>query len=284
MKVCVGITTWNRAGILPKAIESALAQDYPDKEIIVYDDGSNDDTPALQRRFPTVRWVRSEQNAGCILARNTVMAMTTADLYCSLDDDAWFTQTEALTNAVSCFSDPKVAAVAFDVLSPDRPEPSTRAVPRQMHVFIGCGHILRLEALNQVGFYQPSPGTYGSEESDLSVRLLDAGFDIVFMPGVHIWHDRAANARDLPAQYRSSVCNDLAFSLRRFPMPDLLWHFPAKLFNHLRFALRHRMVRPFLAGIALFVRACAPTLRSRRPIQRGTLAEFCRRKLANVRA
>ncbi|MDG2124985.1 MAG: glycosyltransferase [Verrucomicrobiales bacterium] len=38
MLVRIGIVTKNRASVLAKAIESALAQDYPHKEVVVYDD------------------------------------------------------------------------------------------------------------------------------------------------------------------------------------------------------------------------------------------------------
>ena len=39
MKVCIGITTKNRADILSKSIESALSQSYPNKEVVVFDAG-----------------------------------------------------------------------------------------------------------------------------------------------------------------------------------------------------------------------------------------------------
>jgi len=40
LKVSIMITTYNRANYLPQAIESALAQDYPNLEVIVSDDAS----------------------------------------------------------------------------------------------------------------------------------------------------------------------------------------------------------------------------------------------------
>ena len=41
-KVLIGITSKNRASILPKAIQSALGQRYSDMEVAVYDDNSTD--------------------------------------------------------------------------------------------------------------------------------------------------------------------------------------------------------------------------------------------------
>jgi glycosyltransferase involved in cell wall biosynthesis len=50
-RLTIGIPTVNRAGLLARAIESALAQTSPDIEIIVSDNGSTDDTPAVIARY-----------------------------------------------------------------------------------------------------------------------------------------------------------------------------------------------------------------------------------------
>jgi glycosyltransferase involved in cell wall biosynthesis len=46
-RLTIAIPTLNRAQLLTRAIESALAQTSPDIEIIVSDNGSTDDTPAV---------------------------------------------------------------------------------------------------------------------------------------------------------------------------------------------------------------------------------------------
>ena len=50
-RLTIAIPTVNRAGLLSRAIESALAQTSPDVEIIVSDNGSTDDTPAVIERY-----------------------------------------------------------------------------------------------------------------------------------------------------------------------------------------------------------------------------------------
>ena len=98
-----------------------------------------------------------------------------------------------------------------------------------------------MSAIRAAGYYEPSPGYYGSEETDLCLRLLDIGWELRLLPGVHVWHEKTVLARDVPEQYRSLVCNDLALALRRCPVPLLFLVFPVKLLNHFRFAAGHHL-------------------------------------------
>jgi GT2 family glycosyltransferase len=123
----------------------------------------------------------------------------------------------------------------------------------------------------------PGPGLYGSEESDLCIRLLDRNWEIHFLPGVHIWHDKTTVARDIAAQHRSGVCNDLAFAARRCPFPLILGIMPIKVINHVRFAARNHLVRPCLAGLGLFLNCALDVLNSREPVRASTFKEFIRR-------
>ena len=277
-KVLVGIVTRNRHRILPKAIESALRQKYSRLHVAVLDDGSEDETPHLRSRYPAVRWIRWEESRGYLEARNHLMREDDADFYLSLDDDAWFINEDEISIAVHHMQvNPKVAAVAFDILSQDRKKPNSRAEPLPTHMFIGCGHILRISAVRECGFYVPGPGYYGSEETDLCIRLLDRNWEIHFLPGVHIWHDKTTVARDIPAQHRSGVCNDLAFAVRRCPFPLVMGIIPIKLINQLRFSAGNHLLKPCLAGLGLFLHRALDILNSREPVRASTFVGFIRR-------
>ena len=281
MKVLIGITTHNRARILPQAIQSALEQDYADKEVAVFDDASTDETHELQALYPQVRWYRVEEKQGYLPARNQLMSETDAEFYFSLDDDAWFVHGDEISRGVQLLAErPEVAALAYDILSPDRPDAVERAAPQPTHMYIGCGHLLRLSAAREVGYYTPSPGFYGGEEKDLCVQLLDRGYEILFTPGLHVWHDKAMLARDLPAQHRSGVCNDFVFAFRRCPYPMVLWLIPGKIFSHFRFAVRHGFMQPYAQGMFLFLRSLARIAPTRKPVSPPAFREFLRRSRA----
>ena len=84
--------------------------------------------------------------------------------------------------------------------------------------FIGRGQILRLSVLKQLGGYAKFPGSYGCEEKDLCLRIIDAGYEITVLPGVHVWHDYSPDGRN-ESQYLSGLHNDLAMVLWRAPLP-----------------------------------------------------------------
>ncbi len=86
----VVIPTFNRSALVTRAINSVLSQTYPPSEIIVVDDGSTDDTPAVIQRFgERVRYLRQERG-GASKARNYGVAEAASDWIAFLDsDDVW---------------------------------------------------------------------------------------------------------------------------------------------------------------------------------------------------
>ena len=271
-RVLVGISTFNRADILPKAIASALAQSYPAIKVAVVDDASTDATPQVAREYPRVEWTRWDQNRGYAPARNHLMLHSDADYYVSLDDDAWFLRGDEIALAVDVLNhDSSIAAVAFDILSPDRPEAVPRSPMIPAAMFIGCGHVLRLDVVRRMKGYASFPGSYGGEEKDLCLRLLDSGYQVVKLPGVHVWHDKTQTARDLEAQHRSGVCNDLTLTLRRSPLALLPFAMAWKFVRHFQFAVKSGLVAPYWAGVRAFLGLLPSIWRSRQPVRWKTL-------------
>lgn len=104
--VSVIIPTHNRSRYLRGALESVFGQTYPPLEVIVVDDASDDDTPALLESFTArIRTHRRPQCGGPSAARNSGVAMARGDLLAFLDsDDEWLpnklaVQVAALTQA-----------------------------------------------------------------------------------------------------------------------------------------------------------------------------------------
>jgi len=90
LSVSTVIPTYNRAHLVRRAVDSALAQSLPGDEVIVVDDGSTDDTSTVLAPYAgRIRYVRTA-NAGGGAARNVGVQHATRDLVAFLDsDDEW---------------------------------------------------------------------------------------------------------------------------------------------------------------------------------------------------
>src|SRR5689334_7474886 len=91
-EVTVVIPTRDRAELLPRAVDSVLAQEGAAWELVLVDDGSTDATPAVFERYaqdPRVRVLRLDPG-GVSRARNRGVALGSAPWVAFLDsDDEW---------------------------------------------------------------------------------------------------------------------------------------------------------------------------------------------------
>ncbi|MFQ5744933.1 MAG: glycosyltransferase family 2 protein [Acidobacteriota bacterium] len=88
--ISVIIPTYNRAAVLPRALDSVLAQSRPPAELIVVDDGSTDGTASLvHERYPDAIYI-PQANRGVSGARNRGISRASSSWIAFLDsDDAW---------------------------------------------------------------------------------------------------------------------------------------------------------------------------------------------------
>src|SRR5207248_8225481 len=164
-------------------------------------------------------------------------------------------------------ANPRIAAVAFDILSPDRPGHHPRTEMKRVPSFIGCGHMIRLTAAREVGLYAPSPGDYAGEEKDLCLRLMDAGYEVVKLPGVHVWHDKTPLGRSISSQYESGICNDLTMTFRRTPLLILPFALVAKFGQHVLVSSRRGLLECCWRGWSRFARSLPEQWRTRKSVK-----------------
>lgn len=100
----VVMATYNRAHLLPRAVNSVLNQSYHNFELIIVDDASTDNTETVCRSFKDNRicYYRHEQNKGTLATKNKGIDLATGDYIAFLDDDDELVK-EALEIAVNKF-------------------------------------------------------------------------------------------------------------------------------------------------------------------------------------
>jgi len=111
-RVSVIIPVYNGARTLDRALKSVFEQTFADYEIVICDDGSTDDTPAVLAKYgDRIRVVR-QANRGLPAARNAAVAASRGELLALIDhDDEWLPQ--KLELAVSAMTADAGAALLY---------------------------------------------------------------------------------------------------------------------------------------------------------------------------
>jgi len=108
------ICTYNYGRFLGRCLESVVSQTQPPDEIIVVDDGSEDDTVDVVRRFQGVTYIR-QRRGGKAMAFNHGFEVSTGNIICHLDaDDYWApNKLERTLSVLASF--PSIGAVMHQV-------------------------------------------------------------------------------------------------------------------------------------------------------------------------
>lgn len=220
------IATYNRADVLRKCLRSLLAQTRRPDEIIVIDDASPDHTREMVLgEFPEVRYVRQPQNMGQAFSRNLGVMSSRGDFILSIDDDAWFEQSDGLARALETIeADPKIGILALNVRLPNGwlflPD---GMAARDMNSYVGCSALLR-RAVAENSLYIPEMKGAG-EESDRSIRVYGMGLGVRGAPGIVMYHELSTANRNWRRFRFMNHRNNLIRELARCPLALLPWRF-----------------------------------------------------------
>ncbi|MBN1874039.1 MAG: glycosyltransferase family 2 protein, partial [Anaerolineae bacterium] len=100
--VSILINNYNYAEFLSAAIDSGLAQTYPNVEVVVVDDGSTDNSREVIAGYKNRIIAVLKENGGQASAFNAGVAASRGDIVCFLDSDDIFLP-EKITEIVTAF-------------------------------------------------------------------------------------------------------------------------------------------------------------------------------------
>lgn len=171
--VSIVVPAYNEGVVLENCVRSIVATGYERTEILVVDDGSTDDTPAvmaeLGREFPQIRMIR-QANAGKGAALNHGARLSTGDVLVFVDADSQFHE-DTLHHMLEGFDDEKVGAVCGD----DRPVNLDRVLTRLLTVISHIGTGLVRRSLSLLGCLPIVSGNSGAFRRDVFEEV--GGFD-----------------------------------------------------------------------------------------------------------
>ena len=199
-RISVVICAYNAERTMDACLASLRELRYPNYEVIIVDDGSQDRTTEISRRYPEMQLI-SQENKGLSVARNVGLEHATGDIVAYTDSDC-VVDPDWLTYLAYKFVHSGFVAVGGPNLPP--PEESmvaacVAAAPGgPTHVLLedevaehipGCNMAFTKKALLEIGGFDPLHSAAG-DDVDLCWRLQNQGYPIGFSAAAMVWHFR----------------------------------------------------------------------------------------------
>jgi len=211
-KVSVTISSYNRKKDLIECLRSIKENDYPNLEIIIVDNGCIDGTAkAVKDTFPDVKVVRTEKNLGVSGGKNLAIKNVPKDSdYLFLLDDDYVLEKNAISELVKAIDGKKeYGAATAKVLYFENPQ-IVQLADSRVGLLTGINYmnngpddgrfdelvetegiggtgLVKMEVIKKVGFYDEDY-FYMYEDADLSMRIIKAGYKILYVPTSKILH------------------------------------------------------------------------------------------------
>ncbi|WP_162561104.1 glycosyltransferase [Methylobacterium terrae] len=212
-------------------------------EIIIYDNGSFDETKILKSRIKNVKWIEDKNNSGFIEGVNNAFEYASADLLLLLNNDTYVLN-GSLERAVALIdADPTIGVVGAKLIFPTgllqeagsivwkdgsclgycrdaSPEISEANFQRDVDYVSGAFFLTRSDLFRRFGMLDPiyKPAYY--EETDYCAKLRSADYRIVYDPFVEIIHAEFGSADKKSDSILQQQKNQLVFVERNPGVAD----------------------------------------------------------------
>lgn len=162
----------------------------------------------LDSKYIKVRYFHDGVNYGVAMGRNYLIHKARGDILITLDDDIDINDITRLINKVKYYFSKcnNVGGLAFNIKNFYSRNALRHEIPHGnkkldftknmlTYYYIGAGHAIRKEVYEKAGEYPKDLGKYGGEERDLSFRILESGYDILYGADLIIYHKVSPHGR-----------------------------------------------------------------------------------------
>ncbi|MGO4913021.1 glycosyltransferase family 2 protein [Leeuwenhoekiella sp. W20_SRS_FM14] len=189
-KVSIVIPCYNDVRYIETAVNSAFAQTYDCKEIIVVDDGSDQETKNILKNLKVkITHLITQENRGQAAARNLGISQARGEFILVLDSDDYF-EPDFCKKAVSVLQNPKVSLVTcfarcFNEKTEWIYKPQGGSIENFLfsNASLGNAALFRKTDWQEVGGYDERM-CQGWEDWEFYIRLLNAGGECFVIPEV----------------------------------------------------------------------------------------------------
>ncbi|WP_431027074.1 glycosyltransferase [Lysinibacillus sp. LZ02] len=212
--VTVIIPVYNEEVVIRRTVRAILKSDYPVAEILIVDDGSTDQTAEIATKifhlWDKVKVIK-KVNGGKSSALNLGFKQAIGDIVITIDADTVFHKS-TISHLVDSFSDPRVAAVSgnckigniinqitlwqhIEYVTANQLEKRAFEELNCITVVPGSNSAWRKSVVQKLGYYHKDTL---AEDSELTLRILNAGYKIVY-------EDRAISYEECPETVRDFI-------------------------------------------------------------------------------
>jgi len=204
--VSIVVCTYNRSNYLDGCIKSLYKQTYQNREIIVVNGPSTDDTDCILNKFKDVLVIRQEKLNGLSYARNLGISYSKGDIIAFIDDDATADE-NWLKYLVDKYTNDSVGGVGGLVYGPQKShiqfangvinkcgipnavrDDTKKLRKGEFQILMGTNCSFKKSVLYEIGGFDPY-FKYYHDESDLCTRVINKGYQIVYQRESFVIHD-----------------------------------------------------------------------------------------------
>jgi GT2 family glycosyltransferase len=275
LEVTIIIVNWNGKHMLADCLDAVIAQDCPDFEVVLVDNGSTDGSAQfVQSNYPSVKLVQLQENRGFTGGNLAGFNCAAGDFVALLNNDTrpdkgWLRALSAGmhadsrigicaskiiidgTNKIDSVGDLFTTAFTGTKLGSlrDCEEFNTSIF---VHGACAAAALYRRTMLDQIGFLDDD-FYFNHEDTDLNLRAWLAGWKCLFVPEAIVHHKVSASVGELSDKtvYYFSR-NNVWVWVKNIPLGILLCHLPQRLTYEFSafvfFCILKKKWKPFLRG------------------------------------
>lgn len=231
------IITYGREKELFETLNCLNKYKKDDLEVLILD---NNETNILEEKIKEIftenknivlKYFNDGKNYGVALGRNYLIEKAKGEILITLDDDIEIEENinSFLEKVEEYFNNNKnIGCLAFNIINFYSRQHLRHEIPHgnkklnfeenlYTYYFIGAGHAIKKEVYEKAGLYPDDLGKYGGEERDLSFRILEQGYDILYTADLKIYHKVSQNGR-LKEETYNRYRNQLVVLNRYMPL------------------------------------------------------------------